>query len=568
MGTNSPLDWIRGESGIEIPVEQKAPSTAAIQSPKEPAPEKRPADSSIPFEPPPADPQAGDANTAVRGQNEETAEAESRPWWDPLVVTPNRFQPEYWNLGVNELVWYFVQNSPRLRSIQLIGQSSQPAIPESLAEFDPTLFVESNFTRLNDPVGNTLTTGGADRFRDNNWTTRAGLRRKFHTGASLETYQRLGMQTNNSDFFVPEKQGSAYLAINFTQPLLNGRGQLYNDSLIAIAQLESETAAQLAEEKIQTELLDLVKNYWKLYSARAVWIQKQKNADRAVEIYRELSSRKDFDVSQTQLFRAKAAVETRRAELIQARNDIRNIEARISATLGIDLARQRFEIVPKQGPVITLPEVDRGDAIVTAISNRPEILQAGKKVTIEATKTQRTQHELMPVLDLILGTYVSGLNDNFEFINAFGRQFSDGAPGYSAALKFEVPIYRRAAQARLDRQMLRWQAVTAEFQDRILQVESEVDIAVRNVQTSYQRLVARIVATESARAEMDSQRKRLELSLADGENFGNSLNFLLDSQDRLTNQENLLAQAQADYMISWVSLKKAMGTLVLIQSRK
>ena len=71
---------------------------------------------------------------------------------------------------------------------------------------------------------------------------------------------------------------------------------------------------------------------------------------------------------------------------------------------------------------------------------------------------------------------------------------------------------------------------------------------------------------ESAKSEMNAQRERLGLALSDGDNIGNTLNFLLDAQDRLADQENLLAQAQADYMVSWVALKKAMGTLVLIES--
>ena len=488
-------------------------------------------------------------------------------WWDELVVNSQSKAPNHWDVGINDLILYFLKNSPRLRAIQLVRESSQPAIPENMAEFDPTVFVESNFVRLNDPIGNTLTTGGTGRFLDNNWTSRGGLRKKFKTGGSLEAFQRFGVQTNNSEFFDPDQQGTAYLSLNFTQPLLNGRGRLYNESLIAIASLENNLAGSVAEEKIQTELLELTQQYWELYSLRAIWFQKRKNVERAESVYNELLGRKDFDVSRTQLLRAKAAVETRKAEVIQAVNNVRDTEARISSILGIDI-KQRFEYVPNFVPNLRFPSVDLGDAFVTALSNRPEILQCGQQVEIAAARANRSKHELLPVLDLLIGTYVSGLDRDYEFVDAFGRQFSDGAPGYSAALNFEMPLHRRAPKARLERDELRWQAITSDLESKILEVKSEVDIAVREVETSHRKLVARSIAMDSARQEMQAQRERLILSLNDGDHIGNTLNFLLDAQDRLATQENLLAQAQSDYMISWVALKKAMGTLVLVENGK
>lgn len=485
-------------------------------------------------------------------------------WWDDQVVTPQANPDQFWRVGVNDLLAYFLENSPRVRAIRLLRDSSQSAVLESHAEFDPATYVETNFTRLNDPVGNELTTGGADRFKDDNWTSRAGLRQKMRQGGTWEAYQQLGTQTNNSDFFVPDQQGNAYLSLSFTQPLLNGRGTLYNESLIAIANLEIVLADGSAAEQIQQELLLITEKYWNLYTFRAVWFQRQENVRRAEKVYQELDRRADIDVSQTQLFRARAALATRKAALVEAYNNVRNVEVELAACLGIDARNQNFEFVPNLKPELTFPAVDVRDAFVTALSNRPELIQAGKKVQIAAEKANRSRHELKPVLDLLVSTYVSGLNEKFEFLNAWGRQFSDGAPGYSAGLNFEMPLHRRAAKARLERDELRWKAITSDLEDEILKVQSEVDIAVRNVDISYRKLLARETAMQSAKAELQAQQERMDLSLNE-ENLGLGLNLLLDSQDRLAEQENQLAFSQAEYMISWVSLKKAMGTLVSIE---
>jgi len=485
-------------------------------------------------------------------------------WWDDQVLSPQSNPDQFWKVGVNDLLAYFLENSPRARAIRLLRDSSQSAVMESHAEFDPATYVETNFTRLNDPVGNELTTGGADRFKDDNWMSRAGLRQKMRQGGTWEAYQQLGTQTNNSDFFVPTQQGNAYLSLSFTQPLLNGRGTLYNESLIAIANLEIGLADGSAAEKLQQELLSITEKYWNLYAFRAVWFQRQENVRRAEKVYQELDRRADIDVSQTQLLRARAAVATRKAALVEAYNNVRNVEVELAAQLGIDARSQIFEFVPNLKPELTFPSVDVRDAFVTALSNRPEVIQAGKKVQIAAEKANRSRHELKPILDLLVSTYVSGLNEEFEFLNAWGRQFSDGAPGYSAGLNFEMPLHRRAAKARLERDELRWKAITSDLEDEILKVQSEVDIAVRHVDISFRKLLARETAMQSAMAELQSQQERMELSLNE-ENLGLGLNLLLDSQDRLAEQENQLASAQSEYMISWVSLKRAMGTLVMIK---
>lgn len=485
-------------------------------------------------------------------------------WWDDQVLTPQSNPDQFWSVGVNDLLAYFLKNSPRVRAIRLLRDSSQPAVMESHAEFDPATYVETNFTRLNDPVGNELTTGGADRFKDDNWVSRAGLRQKMRAGGTWEAYQQLGTQTNNSDFFVPSQQGNAYLSLSFTQPLLNGRGKLYNESLIAIANLEIGLADGSAAEQIQQELLGITEKYWNLYTYRSIWFQRQENVRRAEKVYQELERRADIDVSKTQLFRAKAALATRKAALVEAYNNVRNVEVELAACLGIDARNQNFEFVPNLKPVLIFPKLDVRDAFVTALENRPEVIQAGKKVQIASEKANRSRHELKPVLDLLVSTYVSGLNDKFEFLNAFGRQFSDGAPGYSAGLNFEMPLHRRAARARLERDELRWNAITSDLEDEILKVQSEVDIAVRYVDISYRKLLARETAMQSALAELQAQQERMDLSV-DEDNLGLGLNLLLDSQDRLADQENQLARAQTDYMMSWVALKKAMGTLVLVE---
>ena len=82
-----------------------------------------------------------------------------------------------------------------------IGPPEDPApLDEALRgldRFDWVAFTESKFIDTSDPVGSLLTTGGPGRYRDHNWTSNSGVRRRAYSGGRFEISQQLGYQDNN-----------------------------------------------------------------------------------------------------------------------------------------------------------------------------------------------------------------------------------------------------------------------------------------------------------------------------------------------------------------------------------
>ena len=99
--------------------------------------------------------------------------------------------------------------SPQVRVVSDMPLIRRTGIIEAEAAFDVRNFMQTNFVDTSDPVGSTLTTGGAGRYIDQNWSSSAGIRRKTLTGAQYELSQRLGYQQNNSIYFVPQDQGTS-----------------------------------------------------------------------------------------------------------------------------------------------------------------------------------------------------------------------------------------------------------------------------------------------------------------------------------------------------------------------
>ncbi len=97
-------------------------------------------------------------------------------------------------------------------------------------------------------------------------------------------------------------------------------------------------------------------------------------------------------------------------------------------------------------------------------------------------------------------------------------------------------------------------------------LNAEVEIAVREVETTFQELQAKRELVVAAQADTTYLHKRWEALPGDERSASFLLEDLLDSQDRLASAEAAYSQAPVDYTLSLVRLNRTLGTL--LQSEK
>jgi len=492
-----------------------------------------------------------------------------RPWWVTEVPLPIRASQETLPVDVDSLVIGALQYAP-----QVMGIRTQPDINNSImaaenAAFDWTAFVNSKWDDLNDPVGNTLTTGNnSNRFIDQVATVQAGVRRRNQYGGELEVSQKWGWQDNNSRFFVPAPQGTTRLQLNYTQPLLNGAGVAYNQSRIVLAQVELNRSFDVVQEEIQNHLVKVTEAYWDLYRSRVVFLQRKRVYDSAVHILDTLGGRAEIDALQRQVNRAKAAVASRRSEIVRAQASIRNAESRLRLLVNdprfLDLSKT--ELVPIEAPRPDHVQLSLSGSLQQALQNRPDISQAVHDLRAAGVRLGVAQNELLPKLDLVLNSYVAGLSGDHDILQSWGNQFADGRPGYTVGGQFEMPLGNRAAQARQDRRQ--WELTKAVYDFRTV-VETglmDVELAVRESETSYREMLAKfqsLIAAETEASYLEDRWKVLP-----GADRGTTLLLedLLDAQQRLADTEGEFVQAQVSYSIALIRTRRAMGTLLICQN--
>lgn len=478
----------------------------------------------------------------------------------PLRKAPTRFQ-----VDVNSLIVDALQFSPQVRAISDNAVIAETAIVEAQAEFDVHAFTESKLVRQSVPTGSTLQAGfNVPRLRQADWFYNTGLRKKNQFGGRVEIGQKIGTRDSNSLFFTPQNQGNSRLTLSYNQPLLNGAGKAYNTSLILLANLDTRIADDRTATELQDHLLAVTEALWELYQQRAVLLQKHRHLGRAEFILERLEKRRGIDSLASQIAQARAAVSMRRAELIRAGTAIRNAEARVRALVNSPpmLNHRTAELIPTQTPLGKFIPLSVQDALVTALKNRPEIDAATQEIEAARIRKNMAKNELLPALDLVVETYVSGLRGGHNIARAWTDQFSVGEPSYTAGFTFEVPLCRRAAKARYQRRHLELRQLSNRFQATVAQLSAEVEVAVREVETAYRELQAKYVSMMAARTEVDYLRRRWELLPGDDRSASFALQDLLDAQDRLVFEEQSFAESQVEYTLSLTRLNRTTGTLL------
>jgi outer membrane protein len=485
------------------------------------------------------------------------------PWWQARVQ--ERISEHDPSLGITQdaLLVGALRHSHQIRVFTDLPLIRETAIQEAYGEFDWRKFLETRWRDTSDPVGNTLVTGGPDRFRDHIWTGDAGIRRRNEYGGRFEVRQQIGYQDNNSVFFVPQNQGTSRLVMSYTQPLLNGRGEVYNTSLIVLAELDTRVAHDELSRQLQSHLLEVSRAYWVLYRERAILVQRLHFFEQAKQIADDLESRQEVDATRSQLLRAQAAAAQRYSDILRHETAVKNSEARLRALVNDpELARTDLEFIPWEAPQRTRIPVNMEESKAIAMDNRPELQQTLQQIRAASVRSDMSAHELLPVLNLVLESYVAGLQGETNIGRAWADQFSVGEPSYTVGLQFEAPLGNNVARARHRRRLLELRQLRSQFAATLETLMLEVETAVREVETSYSEMQVKYRAMEAGHAEVQYITERYRALPGDESSAVLFLDNLLLAQDRLAEAEFGFATAEVTYNLALINLKRAQGTLL------
>ncbi len=485
-------------------------------------------------------------------------------WWHGSVTQSVLDVPHWVTFDLETVLLDTLHSSPRISSVSRDASISLEKIIQQDAAFDSTVLFDSTLGRTSDPAGNTLV--GADRLNEESLITRGGIRRSGRRGTIVDLAQEFEFLDSNSNFFDPTDQGKTRLSLSLSQPLLGRGGQVYNERLLTQARLDADISWNEMRSDVERRIADVVAAYWKLYELRCHLLQQNELLKRGRRIEEIIRARRGFDAGGIELAKARQRVARRVDRKVLLTAEVKKQQARLASLVGseeLSAAQGTLEMIPLESPVFPDIQFNLRDAVLQGIENRPEVRAAATDLESAALSIQVTRAELAPQLNAVVDTYLAGLNGNYNVFQSLVDQVSEGSPGVSAGLRYEMPSGRRAARSRHREAHHRYQQRSEDLREAIQLTRAEIETSLITVNTAMQQQRTKHRLLVTAINEERILTRRWEMMGGDGAAVGTVLENLLDAQQRRTDAEREWITAQSQYLSSLVNLQRAMGTLLM-----
>lgn len=488
-----------------------------------------------------------------------------RPWWDSIVRQAVNPQAATMKVNVSNLIQDALLYSPQVVAIQAEPEVKYRVVTQEAARFDWTAFLETTYNDLNEPVGNELTTGnGQDRLLTRQWQFSSGVRRRNQVGGEFQATQDFGHENQNSRFFIPNNQASSRLELSYRQPLLDGAGRAFNQSETVLARIEANSSEDEVVDALQDHLIQVTTAYWTLYRARSEFFQRQKLLISSQDVLRRLQGRAEVDTIPRQVLRAQAAVARSKTGIRRTLARVKDSEAQLRLLVNSPgmLNGGPTELLPFEAPVNATETADLRSILQTALFNRADISAAIRQMRASGVRLGVSKQELLPRLDLLVSGYVADLSGSSDLGTAIRGKYLDNRPGYSVGLEFEMPLGNRAARARNEQRQWELKRAINVFRATVEKSLTDVEIGRREVETSHAEMTSRFHSMSAANQESNYLKDRFQVFPEAEDSATLLLEDLLDSFERLADEESAFVRAQVDHALSLIDLKKQMGTLL------
>ena len=465
-------------------------------------------------------------------------------------------------VSLQQAVVRAVRHNLSAQIARLDSAATQADIVAAQAFFDWTFFADTTFQITDQPsvvpiIGSVPIGTGFNRSKS--YTFDAGLRRQLTTGGRFQVQQTLNIFNNQSPGrrLSPDPARTATLDITVDQPLLRGFG-----SDVALAQVRLARNLDRAQlESLRDQLITVVteteRGYWRLARARRDAQIQSRLLERGVATRDVLRERLSFDVRPAEYSDAVAQVETRRANLIRAVNEVRLASDDLKALLndpGLPVGGE-VVLLAADDPLGEPIEVSLLDSIETALARRPDIQRAILTIDDAAIRETIADNARLPRLDLRLATRLSGLDNTTS--GSFSRMGDGNFVDWLAGLQFERPLGNRSARAGFRRARLERLRSVVAYRAAVQASVVEIKRALRAIDTNRrlieQTRIARLAAAENLRALLVEEDNIRGLT-------PEFLNLKFQRQQGLATAESAEIGAQTDYASAIADLSRAIGT--------
>lgn len=473
--------------------------------------------------------------------------------------------------------------------------------------YDPRLSTTSFYERIKNPISSFLSGGSNGSTTQSDFTGTArleGLSPKFGGNYRLD-FSSIRLTTNNV-FAALNPQYPTALTFNYTQPLFRGLRIDNNRRQIEIAQKTlSLTDAQFRQRAIET-ITNVQRAYWDLvFSLRNLQIQRDAVRDARSQLEHNRRMVEEGQLAPIDIVAAEAQISTFEQSVFSAAEDVSRTENNLKNLIAQNKTAQIWteSIIPIDPVELAVPDVPLGDALKTAMDNRPELQQSNVVREINQIDQSYFKDQKKPGVDLVASYGVVGLAGTLsggnnpltassvqlrDAVNRLLRNAGfDALPdppsqtispdligGYAQSLEnlaanrfstfrvgvqLNLPLRNRTAEAQFGRSLVEGQRIATQREQLEQTIQVEVRNALQSMRSAEARLRAAAATREASEQQYLSEQRRLDA--------GQSTVFLvLERQTALTTARGNELKAQTDLNKAIAELQRATGNALRVNS--
>ncbi len=460
-------------------------------------------------------------------------------------------RPRQVKLSLKDCIHSALRHSYLIRASGYNPAIQTTNVVEAEAQFDAVYFLNLASNRQDRPSASQLQGTYTDAR-----TLGTGVRKLLSTGtqaqisyAASRTLSDLIYQTLNPYYF-------NQLIFEIRQPFLRGFGLDFNRSRIEAARIDRRISMEQFSREMQQTLIDVETAYWRLKQARAEMVSLARLLAAFERIYAIVENRKEFDTFLIQRGQIRSRLETREAEFVARKANVRNAEDALKALINdprLTLADD-VEIIPTDEFALEPVLIDRLGEVQAALDNRPELREARLQIEKARVAVGAAKNQALPKFDVVFRYIVDGLGGNLQ--NAFEQMSHNDYTEYYVGLEFEWPIGNRGPEAALRRSRLQESQAVAAHAAQIERIISEVHRAVRDLQTYHEQIDSTLRAAQATEDQL-----RATVARQTSKDPAN-LEVELNANESLAASRSNLVTILVNYNLSISTLEQKKGTLL------
>ncbi len=379
--------------------------------------------------------------------------------------------------------------------------------------YDPSFGVnwQKTFSKSPAITNSTSTVTGGKNPENSSNTTNLTLTQAIATGGTVSANYSLNRTANNTvqSLFNPEYLGQ--VALNVSQPLLQGAGTDYGMAAIHSAEFGKKIAKENFKSAVLTMIYNVEAAYLNLIYTRKQYMVAQDTLKLAQQLLDENTIKRqtgiltDLDVTQ-----AEAGVATAKSQLIGYKQAMQNAEDTLLQTMGESQFKDTVGSV--EFPSESTLDVSFDLSYKKARDNGPNL--AVIEATIEQYKLTalQTKRNTLPQLNAVAGVGYSSADHSYS--DASNNVWNGPGYNWSAGLQLTIPWGMRANRALYRQAManLESQKVALDQADQTLTVQ--VRSAIRAVNANKEAVAASEATVALSQKQYSLQKAKFDAGLA------------------------------------------------------